>query len=317
MDVIRASIQLWPRLVEICYSEKSRRGLPSIRVQNRSKQVQDRASDSEANSAIKATAANRAGGSALRERATPTLWRNGAGRLMADGGTRRAGTRRNVVRERRFAKSARLVPACPISLWRDPNVRETLPQHVRMLELVFRDLSRFDVIHFHCDYIHFPLVRRLPCANVTTLHGQIHLPDVRLSSMNTRNCRWFRYRTHSGVLSPKRTGRNRLPRSAPQPPHVSAAARQLPGISGEDFARKAAGPRHRDCEKGWNAIEDRGQDLRRRSDVFSETIAPLLRRVVHLWNSSAKSGESARTSSCAALRRCCSRSTGPSRLAWS
>lgn len=74
--------------------------------------------------------------------------------------------------------SAHLVPVCPIALWRDPDARETLPQHVRMLELVFRDLSRFDVIHFHCDYIHFPLVRRLPCANVSTLHGQIHLHDV-------------------------------------------------------------------------------------------------------------------------------------------
>ena len=74
--------------------------------------------------------------------------------------------------------SAHLVPVCPIALWRDPDARETLPQHVRMLELVFRDLSRFDVIHFHCDYIHFPLVRRLACANVSTLHGQIHLHDV-------------------------------------------------------------------------------------------------------------------------------------------
>ncbi|HYZ83559.1 MAG TPA: glycosyltransferase family 4 protein [Bryobacteraceae bacterium] len=73
---------------------------------------------------------------------------------------------------------AKLAPVCPISIWRDPNVRETLPQHVRMLELVFRDLSKFDVIHFHCDYIHFPLVRRLPCASVSTLHGQIHLHDV-------------------------------------------------------------------------------------------------------------------------------------------
>jgi glycosyltransferase involved in cell wall biosynthesis len=71
-----------------------------------------------------------------------------------------------------------LVPVCPRALWRDPDVRETLPQHIRMLELVLRDPSRFDVIHFHCDYIHFPLVRRLPCANVTTLHGQIHLHDV-------------------------------------------------------------------------------------------------------------------------------------------
>jgi hypothetical protein len=44
VNVIRASIQLWPTLVEICYFQKSRRGLPSIRVRNHSKQVQDRAS---------------------------------------------------------------------------------------------------------------------------------------------------------------------------------------------------------------------------------------------------------------------------------
>ncbi|MBC8166731.1 MAG: glycosyltransferase family 4 protein [Bryobacteraceae bacterium] len=74
--------------------------------------------------------------------------------------------------------SATLVPVCPVSLWRDPDVRETLPQHVRMLELVVRDLSRFDIVHFHCDYIHYPLVRRLHCANVTTLHGLLHLHDV-------------------------------------------------------------------------------------------------------------------------------------------
>jgi glycosyltransferase involved in cell wall biosynthesis len=74
--------------------------------------------------------------------------------------------------------SGHLVPVCPTALWRDPDARETLPQHMRMLELVFRDRSQFDVIHFHCDYIHFPLVRRLPCANVSTLHGRIHLHDV-------------------------------------------------------------------------------------------------------------------------------------------
>jgi glycosyltransferase involved in cell wall biosynthesis len=74
--------------------------------------------------------------------------------------------------------SARLAAVCPTSLWRDPNVRETLPQHVRMLELVFSDLARFDVLHFHCDYLHFPLLRRQPWPSVSTLHGQIHLNDV-------------------------------------------------------------------------------------------------------------------------------------------
>jgi hypothetical protein len=67
--------------------------------------------------------------------------------------------------------SARLVPACPRALWRDPNVLETLPHHVRLMELVFKDVSRFDVIHFHADYLHFPLVRRHRCASVTTCTG--------------------------------------------------------------------------------------------------------------------------------------------------
>ena len=74
--------------------------------------------------------------------------------------------------------SARLVPACSRSLWRDPNCQDTLPHHVRLMELVFRDVSRFDVIHFHCDYLHFPFLRRHPCPNLTTLHGRVHLPDI-------------------------------------------------------------------------------------------------------------------------------------------
>jgi glycosyltransferase involved in cell wall biosynthesis len=74
--------------------------------------------------------------------------------------------------------SACLVPACEKALWRDPVCRETLPHHIRMLELVFRELPRFDVLHFHCDYVHFPLVRRCGCSSVSTLHGSIHLHDL-------------------------------------------------------------------------------------------------------------------------------------------
>jgi glycosyltransferase involved in cell wall biosynthesis len=74
--------------------------------------------------------------------------------------------------------TAKLVAACPRALWRDEDCRETLPHHVRLMELVFRDVSRFDVIHFHCDYLHFPLLRRHPCPSVSTLHGRLHVPDL-------------------------------------------------------------------------------------------------------------------------------------------
>ena len=29
--------------------------------------------------------------------------------------------------------TARLIPACPVALWHDPDVRETLPHHVRLV----------------------------------------------------------------------------------------------------------------------------------------------------------------------------------------
>jgi glycosyltransferase involved in cell wall biosynthesis len=73
--------------------------------------------------------------------------------------------------------AARLVPGCPRALWQEPDCRETLPHHVRLVELVARQAHQFELIHFHLDYVHFPVVGRLPCPTVTTLHGRIHLPD--------------------------------------------------------------------------------------------------------------------------------------------
>jgi glycosyltransferase involved in cell wall biosynthesis len=74
--------------------------------------------------------------------------------------------------------AAKLVPVCPTALWHDVGCSDNLPHHIRLIELVFEDVSRFDVIHFHCDYLHFPLLRRHPCASVTTLHGRLHAPDL-------------------------------------------------------------------------------------------------------------------------------------------
>jgi glycosyltransferase involved in cell wall biosynthesis len=75
--------------------------------------------------------------------------------------------------------AARLVAGCPRALWRDPECKDTLPHHVRLMEMVFSDVSRFDLIHFHGDYLHFPLLRRCPWPSVTTLHGRLHIPDVK------------------------------------------------------------------------------------------------------------------------------------------
>jgi glycosyltransferase involved in cell wall biosynthesis len=74
--------------------------------------------------------------------------------------------------------SARLVPVCPRALWQEPSCRETLPHHLRLMEQVFADVSRFDILHFHTDYVHFPLLRRQPWPSVTTLHGFLNPADL-------------------------------------------------------------------------------------------------------------------------------------------
>ena len=73
---------------------------------------------------------------------------------------------------------ARLVAPSPRSLRLDEHCIDQVAHHVLMLELVAKEARSFDVIHFHCDYLHFPLSRRLGIPHVTTLHGRLDLPDL-------------------------------------------------------------------------------------------------------------------------------------------
>ena len=73
---------------------------------------------------------------------------------------------------------ARLVPCCRRSLRLDEACIDRLSHHVLMLERVVADAERYDVVHFHVDYLHFPLSRRIATPHVTTLHGRLDLPDL-------------------------------------------------------------------------------------------------------------------------------------------
>jgi len=69
--------------------------------------------------------------------------------------------------------TAQLVSVCPHALHLVDNEEEQARYYDRMMQLVFADVSRFDVIHFHTADMQFPLLRKQPCANVTTLHGYV------------------------------------------------------------------------------------------------------------------------------------------------
>jgi len=73
---------------------------------------------------------------------------------------------------------ARLVAACPRSLRLAKRCQDRMAHHLVMLEHVFQRPAQFDTVHFHVDYLHFPLSRREPITHVTTLHGRLDISDL-------------------------------------------------------------------------------------------------------------------------------------------
>lgn len=74
--------------------------------------------------------------------------------------------------------AARLVSVCQSSLRTDPACRDPLAYHVLMLEHLAKRADEFDIIHFHVDYLHFPISRRIRTPHVTTLHGRMDVPEL-------------------------------------------------------------------------------------------------------------------------------------------
>jgi glycosyltransferase involved in cell wall biosynthesis len=75
--------------------------------------------------------------------------------------------------------SAELVPCTPRALRLDDATRDPVPRLVLMLEKVRERADDFDVLHFHIDYLHFPLFRSRSARILTTLHSRLDLPDHR------------------------------------------------------------------------------------------------------------------------------------------
>jgi glycosyltransferase involved in cell wall biosynthesis len=74
--------------------------------------------------------------------------------------------------------SAELVACCERSLRLDQRVRDPLAHNILMLEKVRQRAHEFDVLHFHIDYLSYPLIRERQLPSVTTLHGRLDLPDL-------------------------------------------------------------------------------------------------------------------------------------------
>jgi glycosyltransferase involved in cell wall biosynthesis len=74
--------------------------------------------------------------------------------------------------------AARLVAGTPRALRLRDDVIDPLAHMVVQLEQVAAEASNFDIIHWHLDYFHFPMSRRLGVPQLTTLHGRLDIPDL-------------------------------------------------------------------------------------------------------------------------------------------
>ena len=75
--------------------------------------------------------------------------------------------------------SAQLVAPCPRALRLDV-CQESAAHHLVMFEELYRRAPDFDIIHFHTDYQHFPMGRRLTVPHITTHHGRLDIPGMEL-----------------------------------------------------------------------------------------------------------------------------------------
>jgi len=75
--------------------------------------------------------------------------------------------------------SAELVPCAPMALRLDAKVCDAIPYYVLMLDRVRQRADEFDILHFHIDYLHFPLFRSMAERTLTTLHGRQDLHDLK------------------------------------------------------------------------------------------------------------------------------------------
>lgn len=74
--------------------------------------------------------------------------------------------------------SARLYSVCEKSVRLNPDCVDSLALSILLLEEVVQQRHDFDIVHFHIDYLHFPVSRQAGIPHVTTLHGRLDIPEL-------------------------------------------------------------------------------------------------------------------------------------------
>lgn len=73
---------------------------------------------------------------------------------------------------------AQLVSHIHQALRLNKEVEDPLSHHIVQMQDFIERAKDFDVIHFHTDYLYFPVAQLLGKPHLTTLHGRLDIPDL-------------------------------------------------------------------------------------------------------------------------------------------
>ena len=74
--------------------------------------------------------------------------------------------------------SAYLVAGIDKALRLNEACQDPLAHHIIQMKEVLERAASFDILHFHTDYLHFPMTELLQAPCITTLHGRLDIPDL-------------------------------------------------------------------------------------------------------------------------------------------
>lgn len=173
--------------------------------------------------------------------------------------------------------SAELVPCTPRALRLDPDVRDSVPHQMLQLDKVRERADDFDVLHFHTDYLHFPLFRAEAGRTLTTLHGRQDLAD---------HLPFYAHFAKMPLVSISDAQRAPLPAQTSWRRSIMACRltftrrlslpRLLSGISRPDFSGERTRPRDRHCARGGIPLKIAAKVDKADEAYFREVVAPML-----------------------------------------
>jgi glycosyltransferase involved in cell wall biosynthesis len=73
---------------------------------------------------------------------------------------------------------ASLVPIIPRAIRLNKPRPDPFPAYAVLLDALAEAAQRFDIVHCHTDWLHFPLLSRLGVLHLTTFHNRLDTPDL-------------------------------------------------------------------------------------------------------------------------------------------